>query len=66
MTFYRALQDCELGMLADFFQLISSTKLTRDAKDAIFWVPTKGKLFEVTSYYKVLNVGSATPFSIEE
>ena len=36
----------------------SSTKLRRDVEDAICWVPTKSKLFEVDSYYKALHIGS--------
>jgi len=56
VNFYRFLNDWELGMLADFF-LIHQTKITRDV------MPTKGKPFEVKSYYKVLNVGAVTLFS---
>ena len=54
IAFYRALRDWEHGLMEDFLNLIHSSNIQRDEEDIICWMPTKGKLFEVKSFYRVL------------
>ena len=54
IAFYRALHYWEHGLMEDFFNLIHSSNIQRDEEDIICWMPTKGKLFEVKSFYGVL------------
>ena len=62
IAFYRALRDWEHGLMEDFLNLIHSSNIQRDEEDIICWMPTKGKLFEVKSFYRVLRGVGAVNF----
>ena len=53
----RAIHDWEMDMLTAFLSLIYSIKIRRDVEDQICWRPTKSRLFEVKSVYRVLYTG---------
>ncbi len=42
-------------MLAEFLTLLYFITITRDGADIIGWRPTRARLFEVKSFYKILH-----------
>ena len=42
-------------MLAEFLTLLYFIRITRDGADIIGWRPTRARLFEVKSFYKILH-----------
>lgn len=56
----------ELDILAEFMYLIYSTKIRWDVEDHNCWRPTKSRLFEVKSFYRLLYTGDAHVFPVEE
>jgi hypothetical protein len=44
--------------------LVVFLSVRADGEDKLYWVPSKGGLFDVRSYYCVLILHDSTPFSL--
>lgn len=62
VTYIQAIQDWEMDMLIAFLDLLYLTKIKRNAEDQICWRPTKSRLFEAKSFYRMLFAGGAQSF----
>lgn len=59
IIFYRVFQDWEIDTLTAFLRLLYSVNIQRDMEDNTFWRPTRNRIFEVKSFYKVLFIGGS-------
>jgi hypothetical protein len=50
VSFVREAHDWEVGVLASFFQVLHSVKVSRDRVDRLWWVSSKKGLFKVKSF----------------
>ena len=62
MEFFRAAQDCEMDLIAKFLDLLYSVNIRPEEADAICWCPSSRKIFEVKSFYKLLQPAAAQSF----
>jgi hypothetical protein len=55
VPFCRAAQDWEVEVVVTFYAKLYETRRHARGVDCIWWIPSKRKLFEVRSYFEVLN-----------
>ena len=58
LSFIRAILDWELESLDSFLNLLYSSKTHPREVDRMLWTPASSHGFEVTSYYKMLQIGA--------
>jgi hypothetical protein len=62
ITFSKAFHDWELEILTSFLDLIYSIKIKGNGEDRMCWMPTRSSMFEVKSFYRVLQDGNTSTF----
>ena len=64
VRFFRAAQDWKIDLITKFMDLLYSVNISQVEADAICWFPSSHKIFEVNSYYKLLQGNPV--FSLEK
>jgi hypothetical protein len=59
---FREAQDWEIDLIAKFMDLLYSVNIRHEEADAICWCPSSRKIFEVNSFYKLLQPAAAQSF----
>jgi hypothetical protein len=62
VRFFREAQDWEIELIAKFMDLLYSVNIRPAEADAICWCPSSHKIFEVKSFYKLLQPAAVQPF----
>jgi hypothetical protein len=62
VSFFRLVHDWELEVLASFYTLLYSYRMSREGEDKIWWVSSSKGKFDVRSFYNILVSKEASPF----
>ena len=62
ISFFRLVHDWELEVLASFYTLLYSHRMSREGEDKIWWVPFSKENFDVRSFYNTLASKEASHF----
>jgi hypothetical protein len=54
MNFIRLVHDLEVDVVSSLFNVIYSVRLLQGVEDKICWILSKGRSFEVKTFYKAL------------
>jgi len=62
VSFVRSVQDWEVDLVLEFFEVLYSLRWRQDSEDCIQWIPSKRKKFEVRPFFHELSTSEGHSF----